>query len=259
MSATPRARDYGRLYLPGRAFSMNRESSHTLEHWRMSKDNRGFIDNFDGDAINLDRLTLSKDSGATDFVILVAGSPDGTFARGVTGTSDNEYLSMYTSPHYLGDKDCGMEVAFRASSVANLTFEIGFADVLTSKVLPAIDDIDTLANTNGAGDYAVVHYDTDQTLATMAFASEGSGAIAAVQKTAISTLAPTANELMVVRIQLMGNNAMCVINEKQEYTVSLVPAIEGGTQLFAYAIFGNRAASASKNIDIDWFETWGDR
>ncbi len=62
-----------------------------------------------------------------------------------------------------------------------------------------------------------------------------------------------------VRIQMIGNNAVCIIDDKAAYSVSLVPAIEGGTQLLAYAMFGNRAASASKIVLIDWIEVWGDR
>ena len=216
------------------------------------------MDHFDGDALNLDKWTISNDSGATAWIPLVAGSSKGTLLRGITGSTDNEYLSIYSSPLFLGDKDCGMEIGFYCSAVTDLTFEMGFTDVMTSKVLPVISDIDTLANSNGAGDYAIVHMDTDQTLTTMAFASEGSGSIAAVQKTEISTLAPTADTLMTVRIQLMGNDAVCIVNDSQDYTVSLVPAIEGGTQLFAYALFGTRS-TASKTIDIDWFEIWGDR
>jgi len=236
---------------------MHRESSHSLEHWRMSKDNRGFLDHFDGDTINLDRFAVDGDTGTTNFAQRV-GDATGTYVRGQTATDDNEGVIIYTPAHYFGDKDCGMEVAFKTDVVTNLHFEIGFVDALTDKTLGAINDIDTPTLTNGAGDAAFVCMDTDQTLTTMALVTVGSGAIAAAGKVDISTLAPTADTLMVVRIQLLGNNVVAIVNDNKTYEVFRAPAIEGGTAVFAYAYFQNRSA-AEHIVDIDWFETWGDR
>ncbi len=225
-------------------------------------------DDFVEDTLSTTRWNVTKDTNATNFA-WTAGQ-NGVIA-GTTSTDDNSYLAINGDLILSGDLNCGMEVRCKISAVTGFTFEIGLTDALADETLPAVSDVDTPATSNGAAETAVLHLDTDQTLATAAFVTEGSGGLT-VLKTNAGTWVPTADTYFTVRVFMNGNIAYCKIyNDKNRLINSSVTGqhtkgylggglhrLEGGTAIRPHVLFGSRNTT-DKTVTIDYIRYWQDR
>lgn len=214
---------------------------------------------FDGDATIDDFWTFDADATATGFAV---PSPQqlGGVVTGSTGATDNGALSMFGTPVVKGDNVAIMKARFKVDEVDNLEFEIGFANAITDKTLPAVGDIDTPANgSNGAADIAVVKMDTDQTLKTMSFVVDGSTTGMDCQKSDLGVLTPTADTYMKIMVAVYGDNALCIVNGERAYRKVISNCIEGGTLLAPWLYFRCRAGTDAKAPTVDFVEVMGGR
>lgn len=214
---------------------------------------------FDGNAILDDFFTLDASPTATEFA---PSSPQirGGALVGTTGTTDNGAVSILGEAVVRGDEVAIMKARFKVSAITSLQFEVGLVDAVTDRKVPVISDVDTPANgSNGAGDLAVIHMDTDQTLATMAFVADGSTSGMDCQKSNLGVLTPTADTFMKVMVAVYGNNAVCIVNGQRTYRKILDSSIEGGTLLKPWLLFRSRAGSASRTVTLDYVELMGGR
>ncbi len=228
---------------------------------------RFIIDDFEGVTLDDKKWTVAGDTGTTNFVIPAAGSTvNASVISGDTSTDDNEAISIYGHANWSGDKNCGMAVRWRSSVVDDTFFELGFTDPLTDYTLPAINDIDTPSITNGAVTVAVQVRDTGQTLTTAALVADGDTTYATT-KIAHGTWAPTADTFYTSIVQLYGDTVMSWIfdtNTPSGPTLvsggekSLVAAVEGGTLVQPWFIFGNRTSNSAA-VDLDYIAVWQDR
>lgn len=264
MARKPSGDRYGsRDHLPTSTFQIERGSPEgiftAMYPWLRS--NVVYMeDDFLDDTISSVAHNLSADATATTFVWAAAAS--GT-VQGSTGTTDNGYHALNGDVIWLGDKNCGMEARFKLDVVTGFSIEVGFTDALTDETLPAVTDVDTPATGNGATDVAVIHIDTDQTLATAAFVSESTGSTYAAQKVNLGTWVPTAAVYYTYRVQLAGDNAYCAIFDANGNLVpstnkSLSLALEGGTLVRPHILIGTRNTTA-KVTDLDLIRVWQDR
>jgi hypothetical protein len=215
---------------------------------------------FDGGSILDDFWTFTEDATATGFAPASPQTLGGSLV-GSTGTTDEGALSMLGQTVVKGDGRAFVHVHFSLDEVTAVQFEIGLVDAVTDKTLPVISDVDTPANgSNGAGDIAVVHMDTSQTLTTMALVADGSTSGMDCQKVNIGTLSPTAATEMCVRVVVDVNSVACMINNQRQYYKSLGPnAIEGGTLLAPWIFFRCKSGSDAKAPSIHMVELMGEK
>ena len=221
-----------------------------------------FMDDFNGDAINLDYWTVANSSGtsAADFAVSV-GNPTGVI-QSDSGTTDNGSTSIIGPLIYKGDQNCGMWCRFKVDDVTGWSFDVGFIDAVPASNTAGVNDVDT--PTVYMADGAVVHMNTDQTLAIPAFVTVGSTANQSAKKTS-TAYTPINATYMDVVIQLVGNDAYCILNNG----VSVISHhngtsgnsaghVEGGVALAPWVINLTRNTTA-KFMDVDAIAIWSDR
>lgn len=210
-----------------------------------------------------DDYTLGTDAGATAFV-KSAGA--GGRISGSSGASDDEAACILTGADWLGDNQCGMEIYWQIDDVATTRWEVGFSDPLTDNTLPAVSDVDTPAISNGATDVAMLHLDTDQTLTTSAFVTDGS---TANMNTTATTLDPVYSMVAATyaahRIQIITNAASLFVfgashqlSHNVQHGTATANSIEGGVALTSRLFVGTR--DTTPNVAIaDYWAIWQDR
>lgn len=222
------------------------------------------FDDFMQDTINLDFYVLSADATATTFAATSTPLRGGTIT-GNTGTTDNGFHSIKGLLAYFGDNNCGMEIRFKQDAVTGHAVEMGFTDALTDDTLPAINDIDTPTITNGAVDVAIIVKDTDQTLTTLAFVTDGNTADFNTTKTNLGTQDLTAATYMTGRVGIAGDAAYCGLYgadgellQFASHGIATASSVEGGDAVAPWFISGTRNTT-DKITDIDFICSWEDR
>lgn len=217
---------------------------------------------FLGDTIDLDYWAVAN-SGGTGVANFAAAVIDGGAIRGNTGTTDNGSQSLVGPIIYSGDRNCGMWARVKFDVVTGQNWEIGFIDAVPGSNGPGVSDIDTPAFT--AADSAVLHRDTDQTLTTMAFATNGSTAGQPDQATTLTGITvPTAAVYMDVIVQLEGNNAYCFVGDTTSgyttvsHNTDTDGHVEGGVLLAPWVYVRTRSTTAIVT-DISAMAVWNDQ
>lgn len=233
--------------------------------WPQSREAVRLQTHFESTILTAD-WTVTKDTSCTDFVSTYGA---GTHAAvGACDAADNQAISLIgANGLWCGDKNAGMLVILKSSLVASLNLEIGFVDVASDKTVPCVTDVDTPAVGNGAGDVAVFHLDTDQTLTTSAFVTEGSTASMVPTKTDLDTYVPTADTYFGVKIQTTGNAAFCEVFDPTKpgwprlsyaaHGAAVASQFEGGVALKPYVLCRTRVASIT-TWSIDYIDVWQD-
>lgn len=217
-------------------------------------------DDFDQDTINLDYYTVDIDAGGTNFAVPATRQVNGVIV-GATDNTDNDGAGIAGVGIWSGDNNCGMEVRLKMDVVTDLQLELGFANIITDQKLPVVTDVDTPASGNGGTDIAVFHIDTDQTLTTMAFVTDGSTSNMNCTATTLSPVfTPTADTYHVYKIQLAGDQASAMVDGARlvSHGALIGSRIEGGSLLRPFVFFRNRSA-AVKTCTIDYIRVWQDR
>jgi hypothetical protein len=206
-------------------------------------------------------LENSSGTGAANFALTTAS---GGYVQGDTGTSDNGSISLSGPVIYSGDENCGMECRVQVDAITDENFEIGFIDAIPGSNASGVSDIDTPAATFSDG--ALVQLDTDQTLTTMAFITDGS---TASQDVAATTLAAPASTNLVAdtwktfRVQLFGNYAYLWVDgilaaAHDAAATQAAGALEGGVLLAPWFFWRTRSTTA-KFPKIQYVTVWQDR
>jgi hypothetical protein len=215
-------------------------------------------------AANLaDHYTLGTDACNTAFA-KSAGS--GGRITGTTAATAANFVAILTAADWLGDRNAGQEMRWQLDDVCDICWEQGFTDPLGDNTLGALNDIDTPSVTNCATDIAVIGQQTDATLTTAAFVTDGSTACMNTTKTDLGTYAPTAATYHTTRIQLATNaaaafvfNACNVLVQSAQHGSVTACQIEGGTALTARLITGPIGACDAISSTIDYWALWQDR
>lgn len=224
------------------------------------RDTRWHYDDFAGDTINLDNYAVANGGGAAAASFATVVLENGAI-RGTTGTAGDATASasLIMPLNWYGDRNCGMEVRFKLDVVTSVLFEVGFIDAVPGSNGSGVNDIDT--PTFNAADSALLHLHTGQTLATMAFATNGSTAGQPdLATTLVQTTLPTAATWHRVRIQLEGNNAYCWLDGRLEasHDTDADGHVEGGVALAPW-LYVRALNGTGKLMDIDYLSIWGDR
>ena len=214
----------------------------------------GYLESeFGGALVAADWTTaVSGGGGPTAF----AFSPvRGGTMQGLTGATDNDATAIYRTQTFLDPADNPfMLIRWKANSLLNCSFEVGFSDPKADEALPGVTDVDTPAIGNGATDILCVHMDTDQTLTTASLV--GDGTTGSAVQTNISTYTPTAATYQTMLIGVRPNLGYCAIWDgsaligNTRYAVSNGP--DSAVLIRPYFIFRTRNTT-SKTIDIDYF------
>lgn len=202
------------------------------------------------DFTNADYWTVAKNSGTgnANFVLQVAS---GGYIQADTGTGDNDSVSLVGPIIYSGDENCGMEIRVQTDDITSVNFEIGFIDAVPGSDGSGVSNIDTPALT--ANDAALIQLDTDRTITTLAFATDGS---TASQDAAATTFAAPAGTNMVnatwhtFRIQLVANFAVAWFDGilaavHDAGSTQSQGALEGGVLLAPWIYWRTRDTTAS--------------
>lgn len=215
---------------------------------------------FDCDTFTDDYWTSTADATATDFAAPATQLLGGVIS-GVTGTTDDGGVSLHGPKIYKGDNRAYMHVRFKVSAASTLNLEMGFIDAFPTAdaTLPVISDVDTPAVQSGAVDLAVMHMDTDQTLKTLQFVTQGSTSGMTAAKQAIGTLVPVAATYMDFKMMIDGNDVAMIVDNKRIFRKTKVFGIEGGTLVMPWIYVRCRAGAASRTLDIDLIEIAGER
>lgn len=233
--------------------------------FRAFRDRAFYLDDFLGDTIDLNYYAVanSSGSGAANFAINVQNGTG--VIRGTTGTTDNGSVSLVGPIIYRGDNNAGIWVRFKVDDITSLNFEVGFIDAVPGSNASGVSDVDTPAATMGDG--ALLQMDTDQTLTTLAFVTVGSTANQTVKATTLTgTTTPTNATFMDVVVQLISNDAFCIVNDGGAARVAHTNGtgnnsagfVEGGVSLAPWVYVRTRNTT-TKNFDIDAIATWSDR
>lgn len=221
------------------------------------------LDDFGGDTINLDYYALA--AAGTAGAAFAVNVQNGTgVVRGSTGTDDNAATSLIGPIIFRGDNNCGMWARMKIDVVTSFMFEIGFIDAVPGSATGGINDIDT--PTVFMADGAVLGLDTDQTLQTAAFVTVGSTANQTVKATTLTGwTVPTAATYFDVVVQLVGNDAFCIVNGGEAYVAhsngisgNAAGFVEGGVSLAPWIYVRTRNTTA-KLADLDAIAVWSDR
>lgn len=222
------------------------------------------LDDFGGDAINLDYYALANNAGtgAANFAVNVQNGTG--VVRGTGGTDDNSSCSLIGPIIFRGDNNAGMWIRFKVDDVTSLNLEVGLIDAVPGSNGPGVSDVDTPAAT--ASDCAILTMDTDQTLQTFAFVTKGSTANQTIKATTVTnTTTPTNATFMDVAIQLIGNDAYCIINGGVDVishhngtSGNAAGHVEGGVSLAPW-VYNRTRNTTAKNVDIDAIAVWSDR
>lgn len=221
------------------------------------------LHDFDEDTINLDYWAVANSSGtsAADFAIAVARSGQ---IQADTGTDDNGSVSLIGPKIFYGDAHCGVEFRIKTDVVVDFNLECGWATAAPGSNAAVFTDVDTPTIVTDSAIFAV---DTDQTIATAAFGTDGSTANQDVKRTTLAGIPGfTAGNLPVlatfytVRIQLEGNSAYCYVNNKLVASHNDDPQgnIEGGTAVAPWVYCRTRSTTAVFP-QIDYIALWQDR
>lgn len=225
-----------------------------------------FIDDFNGDAINLDYWAVANSSGtsAADFAVNIAqGLVAGTgVIQSDSGTTDNGSTSIIGPIIYKGDLNCGMWARFNVDDVTAWSFDVGLIDAVPASNTSGVNDVDT--PTVYMADGAVLHMNTDQTLAIPAFVTVGSTANQSAAKTTTGYTPVNATYMDVV-VQIIGNDAFCVLNNGVATIAHNLRSgnnaagyVEGGVGLAPWVINLTRNTTA-KFMNVDAVAIWSDR
>lgn len=214
-----------------------------------------------------DHYTLTGGAGTAGAAFAKSNGLGGRLS-GSTGTDDNEDVYILTALDWFGDNQCGGEMRLQHDVVTSWSVEIGFNDALTDTAVAAMDDVDTPSITNGAADVALFTLDTDETLQTLAFVSDGSTADMNTTATTLTTFTvPTAATYYTARVQINTNAPSGFIFNAQNSLVDAVRthgsgtanSIEGGIPLQWRLGVLNRVAATAKVTLIDYIALWQNR
>jgi len=223
-----------------------------------SHSTRYFRDDFEGDAINLDNYALGNGAGASAIAFAV-NVQEGGVIRGVTGTANGVTASesIIIPITWYGDRNAGMECIFKPSALTEIKFEIGFVDAVPASNTAAVNNHTT--PTFYAADAAVFYFNHTSSTTTCGFYTVGSTTDQPDEKTDItSTISATVWNR--VRVQLVGNNAMCWMNGQlvANHHTDADGYVEGGVALSPW-VYVRANSATSKNFDVDQIEVWADR
>jgi len=209
-------------------------------------------------------------ANGTDFAVPATNLVGGV-ATGVTGAFATDTVAIWGDDLWLGDLNAGCEFRFKIDDVDAQKFEVGFTDPLVDEKLVAVNDIDSPSVENGAADVALIARQTDATLDTLAFITDGSTSNMNSTKTNLGTRNYTNAIYGGARVQLSGNSAFGYVIDANSQIVELAghggpdksdPAlesqIEGGTLVHARLIMEALTTSAI-TVDIDYIAVWQDR
>lgn len=239
--------------------------------WR---DTTFIVDDFTGTAIDTSLwLTAKIASNGTNFAPNATQIASGILT-GVTGNgAAGDHVSVRNGASWAGDYNCGMEIRWRIDNNSAVQWETGFNDPMTSytnTASSAINDIDTPTITNGTTDVALVGMDTQQTLTTMAFITDGSTSNMNTTKTNLGTRTPTNSTFQTIRVQLAqtasavaaaacfvldNNNAL---QEQASHGSVLASQIKGDV-LLEPRFYVETTTTGSLTVDIDYIAVWQDR
>jgi hypothetical protein len=232
-----------------------------------TKDIVHHVDDFLGDAINLDMYAVANGGGAA-VASFATNVQSGGVIRATTGTAndDTASASLIMPLNWYGDKNAGMEVRFKLeTSVAAYKVEVGFADAVPASNTGVINDEDT--PTGFGADFAIMSIDTGETFTTPGFYTDGSTTDQGIKRTSLAGIpgltngvTPIISTYMTVRIELSGNSAYCFFNGKlvASHDDDADGNVEGGVALAPW-IYVKANSATSKSLDIDYIEVWQDR
>ncbi len=198
-------------------------------------------------------------TGNANFAITTAS---GGYAQGDAGTGDNGTCALFAPIIYSGDENCGMDVRMQSDAVIQANMETGFTDAIEASNESAVSDIDTPAAT--ASDLAVIQYDTDQTLETLASCTQGSGGSQTVAATTfVQQTVLTLNVYSEFKVQIVGNFADFWANQVLEAkhdvaNTQAAGAVEGSVLLMPFVYWRTRHTVA-KFPKIQYLSVWQDR
>jgi hypothetical protein len=226
------------------------------------------LDDFAGRSLDTSLWATAAGTGGTAFAVPAEASALAglSVARGATGTTSGTVVSLRGQPFWLGDKNAGMAIRWRASAATSLGFEIGFTDPLTSYTAKTVTDIDIPTIGNGAVTVALLARDPSQTLTTAALVLDGD-ATYPTSKIDLGTWAPSAATWYTTIIQLAQDAVRVLVYDTSDPSrpalvnggdKSSGNAYEGGTAVLPYAAFYNTSA-ANIDIDVDFVAVWSDR
>lgn len=201
----------------------------------------------------------SAGTSAADFAAVVGDGPG--YLQGDTGTDDNGSISLIGPIIYKGDLNVGVMFDFQIDAVTGYNLELGLIDAVPGSNASGVTDIDT--PNIAAGDAAILTIDTDQTIATLAFATDGSTANMDDKATTIAQ--PITNFTAATRhrvvIQTFGNFAACFIDgvlaAVHDAKTDPQGCIEGGV-LLAPWIYCRTRNTTAKFPRLYHFAVWQD-
>ena len=218
-------------------------------------------DDFLSGVLTTSVYTSSAGGAATAFAVLApsASANEWGVIRGVTGTTDDQAVALSLPLQCKGDYNAVMAVRYRISAITTVKIEIGFRDTVASQT-GTVNALDTpsFSATNGC----CWVYDNDATVET--WAAEGVKATAAATGVTLATTAggaaPVVDTYQTMVVALMEDNAYfsrySADGRKQGDTIMLTDCNTGSVNLAPTVYVQNRAGSASRNIDIDFFKMW---
>jgi hypothetical protein len=229
-----------------------------------ASDDRVFLNNIPG--INNFPIAMgaywtpanSAGTSAANFASVVGAGPG--YIQGDTGTDDDGSISLIGPVIYQGDLNAGAMFDIQIDAITDYNLEVGFAAAVPGSNAATVTDVDT---PTVVADTAVLAIDTDQTIATLAFATNGSTANFDDKVTTIT--APITNFTAATRhrvvVQLFGNYAYCAIDgivaAVHDAAKDADGVIEGGT-LVAPWIYCRTRTTAARFPRLYNFAIWQD-
>lgn len=220
-----------------------------------------FFEDFLGDTIDLNNWIAAETGTGTTFSIPATALVNGAAVM-VTGGTDNNVETAYGHRVWAGDNNCGMQIRMKSDVIDANALETGFVDDATNKDVPIVSDVDTPALAGGSSNLALLHYDTDQTLTTMAFVTDGGTSnMNTTAQTLSPVFTPTAATYHRYQVGIAGDIPFARIDgiRPTSTTTGVIGhRTEGGTLVRPWICVRTRAGAAV-TVHVDYVALWQDR
>ena len=219
------------------------------------------IDDFIGDAINLDKYAVANGGGASAASFAI-NTQQGGVVRATTGTANDATASasLITPAQWSGDKYAGVEFYWTPiTAVTEARVEVGFSDVVPGSNASVVATLATPTVNASVVDAAVDTYNHTGSTTTNQITTIGSS-IDALKSTFTPVTAVAAATKVRTRIQLVGNHVYLWRDGVllADHNTPGTDYIEGGSLIAVWAyVRANNATS--KSLDLDAIRIWQER
>lgn len=210
------------------------------------------LDDFLGDTLHADFWATNVSAGATAFAVNV--QREGVI-RGATGATDDEKSEIAGEIIWLPSQGLVFEARVKISAITTVAVNVGLSDAKSEGASLIATTLSGITLTTTASNGVFWLFDTDATNDNWHAAGVKADVDTAIANSAIAPVAATYDRLR-IEVDTSGNAVAKILDDAQPHVVRyqtyLANAVTAGTLLAPYIAVQARAATASRDLDVDY-------